>query len=319
VAELGYALSSEEHAPRTLVENAAKAEAAGFEFLMVSDHFHPWTDRQGNSPFVWGVIGGIAQVTERVWLGTGVTCPTIRIHPAIIAQAAATSAALMPGRFRLGVGTGENLNEHILGDRWPETNVRREMLEEAIEVMRLLWQGGMQSWRGRHYTVEQARIYSLPEEPPDVFVAASGPKSIELAGRVGDGYIGLAPESEHVDGFKKAGGDGKPVVGQIEVCWAESEDEAVDTVYEWWPQTALGGELTYELKLPAHFEQACEQVTKEDIAESPLPLGPDAEKHIEGIKQFVDAGYTHVYVHQLGPDQDGFLSFYENEVLPKLR
>ena len=319
MAEFGYALSSEEHGPRELVANAAKAEAAGFDFLMVSDHYHPWTDRQGNSPFVWSVIGGIAQVTERAWLGTGVTCPTMRIHPAVIAQAAATSAALMPGRFRLGVGTGENLNEHILGDHWPETDVRREMLEEAIEVMRLLWQGGMKSWRGRHYTVEQARIYSLPDEPPEVFVAASGPQSIELAGRVGDGYIGLAPEAENVDRFKKAGGEGKPVVGQIEVCWAKSEDEAVDTVHEWWPQTALGGELTYELKLPAHFEQACEQVTKEDIAESPIPLGPDAEKHIEGIKGFLEAGYTHVYVHQLGPDQEGFLSFYESEVLPELR
>ena len=319
MTEFGYALSSEEHAPRDLVANAAKAEAAGFDFLMVSDHFHPWTDKQGNSPFVWSLIGAIAQVTERAWLGTGVTCPTIRIHPAIIAQAAATSAALMPGRFKLGVGTGENLNEHILGDRWPETDVRREMLEEAIEVMRLLWQGGMQSWRGRHYTVEQARIYSLPDEPPEVLVAASGPKSIELAGRVGDGYVGLAPEADNVEKFKQAGGDGKPVVGQIEVCWAKSKDEAVDTVHEWWPQTALGGELTYELKLPAHFEQACEQVTKDDIAESPLPLGPDPEKHVGGIKGFLDAGYTHVYVHQLGPDQEGFLSFYESEVLPALR
>src|SRR5687767_8728512 len=286
---------------------------------MVSDHFHPWTDKQGNSPFVWSVIGGISQVTERVWLGTGVTCPTIRIHPAIIAQAAATSAPLMEGRFRLGVGTGEDVNEHSLGDRCPETDVRRAMLEEAFEVMRLLREGGMKGWRGRHYTVEQARIYSLPEQPPEVYVAASGPKSIELAGRVGDGYIGLAPEAENVDKFKKAGGQGKPVVGQIEVCWAESKDAAVETVHEWWPQTALGGELTYELKLPAHFEQACEQVTKGDIAESPLPLGPDPDKHVEGIKQFIDAGYTHVYVHQLGPDQQGFFSFYESEVLPKLR
>ena len=319
MAEFGYALSSEEHAPRDLVANAAKAEQAGFEFLMVSDHYHPWTNTQGNSPFVWSLIGAIAQVTERVWLGTGVTAPIIRIHPAIIAQAVATSAALMPGRFRLGVGTGENLNEHILGDRCPETDVRREMLGEAIEVMRLLWQGGTQSWRGKHYTVEQACIYSLPEEAPEIYVAASGPKSIELAGRVGDGYIGLAPEKEHVDKFKQAGGEGKPVVGQIEVCWADSEDAAVDTVYEWWPQTALSGELTYELKLPAHFEQACELVTKEDIAESPMPRGPDPEKHVEGIKQFLDAGYTHVYVHQLGPDQDGALSFYEREVLPRLR
>ena len=317
--EFGYALSSEEHPPRTLVENAAKAEGAGFDFLMISDHYHPWTDTQGNSPFVWSVIGAIAEATERVWLGTGVTCPTIRIHPAIIAQAVATSAALMPGRFRLGVGTGENLNEHILGDHWPETDTRREMLEEAIEVMRLLWEGGMKTHRGKHYTVEQARVYTLPDEPPEILVAASGPKSIEMAGRLGDGYVGLAPEAEHVEAFKQAGGEGKPVVGQIEVCWAESEEAAVDTVHEWWPQTSLSGELTYELKLPAHFEQACELVTKEDIAESPMPFGPDPQKHIEGIREFLDAGYTHVYVHQLGPDQDGALAFYEREVLPSLR
>jgi G6PDH family F420-dependent oxidoreductase len=193
------------------------------------------------------------------------------------------------------------------------------MLEEAIEVMRLLWKGGTQTHRGKHYTVEQARIYSLPEETPEILVAASGPKSIEMAGRLGDGYIGLAPESDDVDSFKRAGGDGKPVVGQIEVCWAESEDEAVDTVHEWWPQTALSGELTYELKLPAHFEQACELVTKDDIRESPIPLGPDPDEHVAGIKQFLDAGYTHVYVHQLGPDQDGMISFYERDVLPKVR
>ena len=316
--KIGYFLSSEENTPGDLVRQAKQATDAGFHALWISDHYHPWNDEQGHSGFVWSMIGAISQVTD-LPVTTGVTCPTIRIHPAIIAQAAATSAVLMPGRFRLGVGTGENLNEHILGDHWPETDVRREMLEEAIEVMRLLWQGGMQSWRGKHYTVEQARIYSLPDEPPDVLVAASGPKSIELAGRVGDGYIGLAPKKESVKKFHDAGGEGKPALGQIEVCWAESEDEAVDTVYEWWPQTALGGELTYELKLPAHFEQACEQVTKEDIAESPIPLGPEPEKHIEGIKEFLDAGYTHVYVHQLGPDQDGFLAFYEREVLPRLR
>ncbi len=297
--------------------NAARAEQAGFDFLMVSDHYHPWTDRQGNSPFVWSVIGGIAQVTERCWLGTGVTCPTIRIHPAIVAQAAATCAAMMPGRFRLGVGTGENLNEHILGDRWPETDVRREMLEEAIQVMRLLWQGGTKSHRGTHYTVEQARVYSLPDEPPEILVAASGPKSIALAGRAGDGYIGLAPEEESVKRFHDAGGEGKPVVGQIEVCWAESEEEGVRTAYDWWPQTALAGELTYEIKLPAHFEQACENVREEDIAEA-VVCGPDADRHVDGIREFLDAGYTHVYVHQLGPHQEGFIAFYEREVLPRL-
>ena len=170
--EIGYALSSEEHAPADLVRYARLAEERGFTYALISDHFHPWTDRQGQSPFVWSVIGAIAEATERLRLGTGVTCPTIRIHPAIIAQAAATAAALMPGRFFLGVGTGENLNEHILGDRWPEGRVRLEMLEEAIEVIRLLWQGGYQSHHGTHYTVEQARLYTLPDEPPPIMVAA---------------------------------------------------------------------------------------------------------------------------------------------------
>src|SRR5215208_7848542 len=233
--KIGYFLACEELGPSELLRQARMAEEAGFEALWISDHYHPWTEAQGNSPFVWSVIGGLSQATS-LPVTTGVTCPTVRIHPAIIAQAAATSSVMLEGRFILGVGTGENLNEHILGDHWPETDVRREMLEEAIEVMRLLWKGGMQSWRGHHYTVEQARIYSLPDEPPKVFVAASGEKSIELAGRVGDGYIGLAPEGEDIDKFRKAGGDGKPTVGQIEVCWAESEDDAVDTVHEWWPQ-----------------------------------------------------------------------------------
>src|SRR5215213_5380586 len=198
--KVGYFLASEEFGPKELLRQARMAEEAGFEALWISDHYHPWTEAQGHSPFVWSVIGGLSQATS-LPVTTGVTCPTVRIHPAIIAQAAATSSVMLEGRFILGVGSGENLNEHILGDHWPETDVRREMLEEAIEVMRLLWQGGTQSWRGRHYTVEQARIYSLPDEPPEIFVAASGKKSIELAGKVGDGYIGLAPEAEHIDNF----------------------------------------------------------------------------------------------------------------------
>ena len=181
--ELGYAISSEEHRPLDLVDNAVRAEEAGFGFALISDHFHPWTDRQGQSPFVWGVLGGIAAETERLVVGTGVTCPILRLHPAIVAQAAATAAAMLPGRFFLGVGTGENLNEHVLGQRWPATHVRREMLEEAIAVMRLLWEGRLESHRGRHFTVENARIYTLPDEPIDVLVAAGGVEAAELAGR----------------------------------------------------------------------------------------------------------------------------------------
>src|SRR5215212_2388909 len=203
MVEIGYALSAEEHRPGDLVRYAIAAEEAGFPFALVSDHFHPWTDRQGQSPFVWSVIGAIAQATDRLRLGTGVTCPTIRIHPAIVAHAAATSAVMMEGRFFLGVGTGEELNEHILGDLWPAPQVRLEMLEEAIEVMRLLWQGGYQSHLGKHYTVEQARIYTLPAEPPPIAVAAAQPRAAELAGRLGDAFVGVAPESDLVEQFEQ--------------------------------------------------------------------------------------------------------------------
>lgn len=202
MTEFGYALSSEEHAPNDLVCYAVRAEQIGFTFALISDHFHPWTDRQGHSPFVWTVIGGIAQATQRLRLGTGVTCPTIRTHPAIIAQAAATSAAMMPGRFFLGVGSGENLNEHILGDYWPPSDVRLDMLEEAVEVMRLLWEGGTKSHEGPYYnTVHNARIYTLPSEPPPVYMAVGGSRSAKLAGRIADGIVSTAPRERLVTEF----------------------------------------------------------------------------------------------------------------------
>ena len=314
--EIGYALSCEEHRPNDLVRYAVMAEAAGFSFAGISDHFHPWVDAQGHSPMVWPVIGAIAQATERLRLGTGVTCPTVRIHPAIIAQAAATAADMMPGRFFLGVGSGENLNEHILGDRWPPTDVRQAMLEEAVEVIRLLWQGGTQSHYGKHYVVENARIYTLPEDLPPIIVAGAGPKAAELAARVGDGFWGVAPQAELLETFAKAGGDG-PRYGQATVCWAETEDEAKETAYRVWPNAGIMGELAQELPTPTHFEQAAQMVTPDDLAES-LPLGPDPERHVESLRQYLDAGYDHVYVHQIGPDQEGFIRFYEREVLPKL-
>jgi len=211
--KLGYALSSEEHAPNDLVRHARLAEQAGFSFALISDHFHPWVDAQGHSPFVWSVIGAIAHATERLELGTGVPCPTTRIHPAIIAQASATAAAMMPGRFFLGVGTGENLNEHILGDRWPPHDLRLERLEEAVHVIRQLWQGGSQSHYGKHYTVENARLYTLPEELPRIVVAASGPLAAEAAGRFGDGLCSTAPKAEIIKAFTGAGGSG-PRYGQ---------------------------------------------------------------------------------------------------------
>jgi G6PDH family F420-dependent oxidoreductase len=315
MVELGYALSSEEHDAKTLVRNAQKAEEAGFEFAMVSDHYHPWLDLQGQSPFVWSVIGGISQVTSKLRLGTGVTCPTMRIHPAIIAQASATAAHMMDGRFFLGVGSGENLNEHIIAKRWPPPRVRLEMLREAIEVIRKLWKGGMQSHYGKHYTVEDARIYTLPEEPIDLMVAATGPVSTTLAGEMGDGLIGTSPEKEMVQKFEETGGEGKPKYGQIGVCWAEEYGEAVETARKWWP-TSVMGSAGSDLALPSHFAEIAELVKKEDIAKS-IICGPDAEKYVEEIRKFIDAGFDHIYLHQVGPDQEGFLRFFQREILPE--
>src|SRR5215217_6214418 len=314
--ELGYALSSEEHAPAQLVRNAARAEQAGFSFALVSDHFHPWIDRQGESPFVWAVIGAIAEATERLRVGTGVTCPTIRIHPAIVAHASATAALMLEGRFFLGVGSGENLNEHVLGDRWPPVRDRLDLLEEAVEIIRELWSGKLVSHRGRRYEVANARLYTTPEEPPPVMVAAGGEAAAELAGRIADGLVLASPSEDAAEKFAESGGEGKPRYGQCHVCWAKSEEEAKKTALEWFPNIALPGELSQELPQPAHFEQAASLLSEDDIAET-VACGPDPEWHAEMIQRFVDAGCDHIYLHQIGPDQDGFFDFYEREVMPR--
>jgi len=317
VASIGYTLSSEEVGPRDLVGFARRAEGVGFDFLSISDHFHPWVDKQGQSPFVWAVLGGVAEATESIEVGTGVTCPTTRIHPAIVAQAAATAAAMLPGRFYLGVGSGESLNEHILGDRWPETGVRQERLAEAVDVIRLLWEGGLRSHHGKHYTVENARIYTLPEQPPPILVAAAGPQATELAGQIGDGFYGLVPDESVIEAFEDAGGRGKPKYGQVHVCWGEDEESAKRTAHEYWPNAAVGGSLVWELPLPSNFEDATDWADPDDIAES-VVCGPDAERHAAAVREFIDADYDHVFFHQVGPDQEGFLRFAERELLPLL-
>jgi G6PDH family F420-dependent oxidoreductase len=314
--ELGYAFSSEEHSPADLVRHARAAEEAGFGFGLISDHIHPWVDVQGHSAFVWSVIGGIAQVTERFRIGTGVTCPLIRIHPAIIAHAAATSACLMPGRFFLGVGTGENLNEHVLGSKWPAPDERLEMLEEAVAVMRLLWQGDYQTHRGKHYTVENLRIFDLPDEPVDIAVAAMQPQAAELAGRIGDALINVAPKREIVEQFEDGGGKGKPKYGQITVCYAKSKEEAKKTAFEVWPNALVEGSASQELPLPKDFEQLVEGREADDLEDS-LTLGPDADQYLDELKEYEDAGYTHVYFHQIGPDQAGFLEFAKTQLFPR--
>jgi coenzyme F420-dependent glucose-6-phosphate dehydrogenase len=315
---IGYTLSCEEFGARDLVAQAAQAEEVGFEFAVISDHFHPWIDRQGNSPFVWGVLGAISQATDKLGLATGVTCPTTRIHPAIVAQAAATAASQLGGRFSLGVGSGENLNEHILGDRWPPVPERQERLAEAIEVIRLLWRGKLTTHRGRYYRVENARLYSLPDEPPPILVAVAGMRSAELAAEAGDGIVGTSPVAETIERFRAGAGEDRPAYGQIHVCWAESEDEAVKTALEWWPNGAVSGSHFLELPLPAHFEEAAELVGEEEIAET-IVCGPDPQRYLEAIEEFATAGYDHVYLHQIGPDQEGFFSFWKRELQPKLQ
>ncbi len=314
--QLGYHLSCEEHPPEDLVRYAVRAEEVGFEHGLISDHFHPWLEVQGQSPFVWAVIGAIGQATERIRLGTGVTCPMIRMHPALVAQAAATSAVLLPGRFFLGVGSGENLNEHVTGERWPPADVRLDMLAEAIEVIRTLWTGREVTHRGDYYRVEDARLYTLPETPPDLYVAAMGPRALELAGRVGDGLITIVPQPDAVDRFHQGGGSGKPAYVKVTVCWAPDEGRARETALRYFGQAAIGAAMT-ELRTPGQFE-AVVSALDDDRAASSFVLGPDSERYLAAIREAVDAGFDHVYLHQIGPDQDGFFDFYAKEIAPKL-
>jgi G6PDH family F420-dependent oxidoreductase len=315
MAEIGVFLASEEHGPSELVRIARRAEAAGFRSVLISDHFHPWLDIQGQSPFVWSVIGGIAATTE-LRVTTGVTCPTVRIHPAIVAHAAATSQLLLDGRFVLGVGSGENLNEHILGDRWPSAGERLEMLEEAVEVMRALWSGKLVTHRGGYYTVDNARLYSCPPAPPPVVVSAFGPKAASLAARIGDGFITVTPDADLVRTFRQEGGTG-PVLGSVKLCWDTDEGRARKRAHALWPTDALPGQLNQELALPQHFEAATQLVPEEGVTSS-VPCGPDPTRHADAIRKYVDAGFDEIYVNQIGPDQEGFLDFFANEVRPLL-
>jgi G6PDH family F420-dependent oxidoreductase len=310
--KIGYFLSCEENDPRALLEQARQAERAGFHALWISDHYHPWNDEQGHSAFVWSVIGALSAVTS-LPVTTAVTCPTMRIHPAVIAQAAATSAVMHEGRFGLGVGSGEALNEHILGEHWPEADVRLEMLEESVEVMRKLWEGGQRSHRGRHYTVENARVYDLPEQPVPVYVSGFGPKSIKLAARIGDGYVTMSPDKDAIALYRSEGGKG-PILAGTKVCYMASEDEARATAHRLWPNEALPGELAQILPTPSHFEQACELVSPDDLV---TPVGPDVDTHVESLRQYEEAGVEELFVQQIGPNVDGFFSEWAPEVLKR--
>ena len=308
----GYFISSEEHRPQGLVEQAVRAERSGFEALWISDHYHPWNGAQGQSPFVWSVLGAIASQTSTIRCTTAVTAPTVRIHPAVVAQAAATTAAMFEGRFSFGVGSGEALNEHILGDPWPTLDVRLEMLEEAVEVMRRLWTGELVRHRGTHYTVDTAQLYTLPEAPPPVLVSGFGPKATELAARIGEGYLNVTPDPDLVRLYRDSGGTG-PTHGGLKVCWAEDPAQARRTMHELWFNEAIPGEAAQVLPSPHHFEQLAELVT-EDAAVEGHAVGNRVEDYVEAVRPYVEAGFDEVYLSQVGRDQTGFFDFWDREL-----
>jgi G6PDH family F420-dependent oxidoreductase len=312
---IGYFLSCEEHPPTELVRQARLAEDAGFEALWISDHYHPWNDEQGQSPFVWSVIGAVGQACG-LPVTTAVTCPTVRIHPAVVAQAAATSGALVPGGFRLGVGSGEALNEHVTGARWPTAEVRLDMLTEAVDVIRALFTGERVDHHGTHYTVEDARLYTLPEQPVPIYVSGFGPKAIEVAARIGDGFITTKPAADDLRSYRDAGGTG-PAEAGVKVCWAETEDAGGATAHRLWSTQGVPGELSQVLPSPKHFEQAAGIVSEDSTRES-VACGPDPERHAAVIREYAEAGFDTLYVAQMGPEQEGFFSFFTKEVRPLL-
>ena len=299
--ELGYWLSSEEHAPRPLVENARRAEAAGFSFVLISDHFHPWVDAQGHSPFVWSVIGAIAEATEGLRVGTAVTCPLIRMHPAIVAQAAATSALLLEGRFFLGVGSGELLNEHILGGRWPRPDERLEMLDEALQLIRTLWKGEYETFRGTHYTVEQARLYDVPDRPPELIVAAAAEHAARLAAKWGDGMISTSPDGAVIDEYRRAGGT-SPIYGKVTGCFAATKEEARRIAKERSPNSAIGGTISQELRVAPRL-RGCRRVGPRrrfrgfDVARPGSGRLARRDRDLRGL------GFTHLCLHDVSDDQ----------------
>jgi G6PDH family F420-dependent oxidoreductase len=313
----GFKLMTELHGPAALLDQARRAEHAGFEFLGISDHIHPWLDSHGHSSFAWSVLGALARETERAELVTMVTCPIIRYHPVLVAQMAATVAVMSDGRFRLGVGAGERLNEHVVGEGWPPADVRHEMLREAIEVLRLLWQGDFRSHRGEHFTVEDARIFDLPDQPVPVFVAASGGPSATLAGELGDGLVAIDAESSIIDAYADAGGDRTSTWTEVAVSWHPDEAEARRIAHERLRFSAQGWKVMAELPNPTNFEAATEPVTEDQIAEA-VPCGDDPKRFVEAIQEYAEAGFEHIAVLPAGDDHEGFIRFWTEEVRPLL-
>jgi G6PDH family F420-dependent oxidoreductase len=315
--QIGYKLAAEGFAPKELIRQAVRAEQVGFDFVEISDHFHPWLDTQGHSPFAWTVLGAIAARTERIGLATGVTCPTIRYHPAIIAQAAASLAIVSDERFTLGVGAGENLNEHVVGLGYPNVRIRHEMLREALEIIRLLWSGGYCSYEGQYLQLDDARVFDLPAEPPVIAVAAGGPQAAQIAAEYGDGLFATAPRTDLVERYHDAGGEG-PRYAEVTLAWAPDEKHAAAEALEKNRMAVTGWKVMSELPNPVNFEAASRTVREEDIRQM-VTVGPDPAMHAEAVARYAHAGFDHIALMNVGPDPDGFLDFFESDLVPLLR
>jgi G6PDH family F420-dependent oxidoreductase len=320
--EFGYTMMTEQSRPDQLVRDLQMAEAAGFDFSVTSDHYQPWLESQGHSGYCWSILGAAAQATQRIGLMTYVTCPILRYHPAVVAQKAATMQILSGGRFRLGLGAGENLNEHVVGKRWPAVGVRHEMLSEAVEIIAKLFgatDGSTVNYRGKYFDVEQAKLWDLPDERVPIGIAVSGRDSCRLAGEQGDILVAVEPERELVEMFEQAGGSGKPKVGQIAVCYDTDRDAAVQRAHEQFRWFGLGWKVNADLPNPESFEGATQFVKPDQVADA-LACGADVEEHVEKIRPFVDAGFTEVALVQIGADhQEEFIRWAEDELLPALR
>ncbi|MFL5840600.1 MAG: TIGR03557 family F420-dependent LLM class oxidoreductase [Thermoleophilaceae bacterium] len=320
MTEFGYTMMCEQSRPDQLVRDIQQAEDAGFDFSVISDHYQPWLEEQGHSGYAWSILGAAAQATERIPLMTYVTCPTIRYHPAVVAQKAATMQILSDGRFRLGLGAGENLNEHVVGKGWPAVGVRHEMLAEAIDVIGALFDGeGSVNYRGRYFDVESAVLWDRPDARTPIGVAVSGQRSCTMAGRKADLIIATEPKRELVEMFESAGGTGKAKVGQIAVAYDANRDAAVQRAHEQFRWFGLGWKVNTDLPGPSSFAAATQFVTPQQVSDQ-LPCGPDVEEHVQKIKPFVDAGFTEIALVQIGADQqESFTGWAERELLPALR
>jgi G6PDH family F420-dependent oxidoreductase len=320
VTAFGYTLMCEQSPPDALVRDARRAEEAGFDFSVISDHFQPWLASQGHSGYAWSILGAAAQATERIGLMSYVTCPTLRYHPAVIAQKAATMQILSGGRFRLGLGAGENLNEHVVGKRWPSVGVRHAMLSEAVDIIAALFENHEPvSLRGRYFDLESAKLWDLPEQRVPIGIAVSGPDSCRLAGRKADVMVAVEPKPELGEMFDAAGGQGKPRVGQIAVSYDSDRDAAIERAHEQFRWFGLGWKVNADLPNPDAFESATQFVTPDDVA-AQIACGPDVDEHVEKIKPFVDAGFTEIALVQIGADrQQPFVEWAQRELLPALR